>query len=269
MAQAPASPQFTSRCSLHTLSCPQFFICPAERSGQDREARLAAESKHPYNLPHFLQGTNASTQPQRCFPTIVIAGQTTIVTNPTQETASPLHPHSRIIAGTALALASIFVGCTREQAGPAPSAQAQTARASAPAKPANLLSCPAGSPGTPPLQASGSHQVVLSWNASVPTPNAANDPVQGYCVYRSTKKKASLPDKIRVSANPIAGTGCVDDTPQDGQTYYYSLLAISSKSRVSVFSEGIRAKIPPTKLSTPLPSTSLPLCRGDAPLPQN
>jgi hypothetical protein len=110
---------------------------------------------------------------------------------------------------------------------------------------------------------------VLSWQASVPTPNAANDPVQGYCVYRSTKKKSALNDKIRVSANPVAGTGCIDDSPQDGETYYYSLIAISSKSRTSVFSEEIRAKIPSTRRSTPLPSSSLPLCRGDAPTPHN
>jgi hypothetical protein len=114
------------------------------------------------------------------------------------------------------------------------------------------------------LQASGSHQVVLSWQASIPTPNAANDPVAGYCVYRSTKKKSVLADKIQVSATPVAGTGCIDDTPQDGQTYFYSLLAISSKSRTSVFSGEVRAAIPSTKRSTPLPTSSLPLCRGDA-----
>jgi hypothetical protein len=161
------------------------------------------------------------------------------------------------------------VGCTKETTAPTPGVQAQTVRTVASTKTAKLLSCPAGSSGTPPLQASGSHQVVLSWQASIPTPNAANDPVQGYCVYRSTKKNASLPDKIRVSANPVAGTGCIDDTPQDGQTYYYSLIAISSKTRTSVFSEEIRAKIPSAKRSTPLPSSSLPLCRGDATLPRD
>jgi hypothetical protein len=196
------------------------------------------------------------------------AGQSTIVmylpTVPTQQHASPLRTHSRIIAGAALALACVSVGCTKETVGPAPRTPVQTERAAASPKTAKLLSCPAGSSGTPPLQASGSHQVVLSWNASLPTPNAANDPVQGYCVYRSTKKKATLTDKIRVSAGPVAGTSCIDDTPQDGQTYYYSLIAVSSKSRTSIFSEEIRAKIPSTKRSTPLPSSSLPLCRGDA-----
>jgi hypothetical protein len=186
-----------------------------------------------------------------------------------QECASPLRTHRRIVAATALTITGVLVGCTKETAGPAPIAQAQTVRAAVSAKPAQLIFCPSGSPGTPPLQASGSHQVVLSWQASVPTPNAANDPVQGYCVYRSTKKKSVLNDKIRVSANPVAGTGCVDDSPQDGETYYYSLIAISSKSRTSVFSEEIRAKIPSTRRSTPLPSSSLPLCRGDAPPPHN
>jgi hypothetical protein len=175
--------------------------------------------------------------------------------------------HSQIVIGTTLVIAVSLAGCSKEPVGPAPSPPAQTVRAAP--KPAKVLSCPAGSAGTPPLHASGSHQVVLSWKASVPTPNAANDPVQGYCVYRSTKKKAGLPDKVRVSTNPLADTGCIDDTPQDGQTYYYSLVAISSKSRTSVFSGEVRAAIPSKKRSAPLPSSSLPLCRGDASAPNN
>jgi hypothetical protein len=173
-----------------------------------------------------------------------------------------LQTYARIVAGTALAIASLSLGCTKEPVGPAPGPLAQTVRAAA--KPAKVLACPAGSSGTPPLEASGSHQVVLSWRASLPTPNSANDPVQGYCVYRSTKKQAGLTEKIRVSTNPVAGTGSIDDSPQDGQTYYYSQLAISSKSRTSVFSGEVRAAIPSKKRSDPLPSSSLPLCRGDA-----
>ena len=186
-----------------------------------------------------------------------------------QEKASPLHPHFESLRGQRSHSPVSSWDAAKNQGDRLPARKRKPREQPPRPNRAKLLSCPAGSSGSPPLQASGSHRVVLTWNASVPIPNAANDPVQGYCVYRSAKKKAGLPDKIRVSANPIAGTGCVDDTPQDGQTYYYSLLAISSKSRTSVFSGRNPRQNSTNQTLYSLavdPAAAMP---GDAPLPQN
>jgi hypothetical protein len=131
--------------------------------------------------------------------------------------------------------------------------------------------CPAA--GVAPLEraqpGTGDHNVVLMWNASVPSNNPDNRAV-GYCLYRSKKSKVAKKNPTcseceQINSIPIAGTSCVDDLVQDSATYYYVATAISGSGQLSSPSNEIPVVIPRSKKSVGAASTSSPpLCRTQA-----
>lgn len=60
---------------------------------------------------------------------------------------------------------------------------------------------------------------------------------------------------------PVAGTGCVDDSVQDGVTYYYVVTAANDSSRISEASNEAPAEIPLTETAKPSSVSTYPLCR--------
>ena len=138
------------------------------------------------------------------------------------------------------------------------------------AAPVPLTCPPAGSPMLQPSAFStGHHKVVLTWNASAPSPHP-EDNAAGYCLYRSTKKNAAknnatCKDCEQINTVPVVGTGCVDDLVQDGAVYYYVATAISAGRKLSVSSNETPAPIPASKQSaSPTSPNSYPFCRGSA-----
>ncbi len=134
--------------------------------------------------------------------------------------------------------------------------------------PPKSIMCPV--PGsTAPQQPAGHHTVTLTWKANAPSTNRATNAV-GYCLYR--RKKASIPKKIAdckdcelVSPLPIVGTGCVDNSVQDGVTYYYVVTAANQFSRISDASNEAPAKVPLTETPMPGATPLYPLCRPKEP----
>jgi hypothetical protein len=129
------------------------------------------------------------------------------------------------------------------------------------------IACPAAGLSTPQIlqQSAGHHTVTLTWKANAASTNRATNTV-GYCLYR--RKRSSIPKKISdckdcelVSPVPIAGTGCVDNSVQDGVTYYYVVTAANESSRISDSSNEAPAEIPLTETATPGAVSSYPLCR--------
>jgi len=93
------------------------------------------------------------------------------------------------------------------------------------------------SPQSVSLSGGGSHDVVLTWTASV-TPG-----VLGYYVYRGTAsgEESATP----LNSTPIAGTSYADSDVRDGQTYYYVMTALSSNGTTqSVNSTEASATVP-------------------------
>jgi hypothetical protein len=143
------------------------------------------------------------------------------------------------------------------------------AKASATAAKAAPLFCPAA--GFPMLLQSapgvGHHTVVLSWNASTPSPGPQDSAV-GYCLYRSEKKgaakqNANCRDCEQVNRVPIAAIRCVDDVVKNGATYYYVVTAINAKGKLSLPSNEVVAAVPAGKQSLNSASTgSFSVCRG-------
>jgi hypothetical protein len=138
------------------------------------------------------------------------------------------------------------------------------------AVPTALTCPPAGAPMLQPSASStGHHKVVLTWNASSPSPHPEDNAV-GYCLYRSTKKSvaknnATCKDCEQINTMPVVGTGCVDDLVQDGALYYYVATAINAGRKVSVSSNETPAPIPANKQSAISTSTNAyPFCRGPA-----
>jgi hypothetical protein len=80
-----------------------------------------------------------------------------------------------------------------------------------------------GAPGSPQsvsLSGAGSHDVDLTWTASV-TPG-----VLGYYVYRGTA--SGKESTTALNSTPIVGTSYTDSDVTTGQTYYYVVTALSS-----------------------------------------
>ena len=93
------------------------------------------------------------------------------------------------------------------------------------------------SPQSVSLSGGGSHDVVLTWTASV-TPG-----VLGYYVYRGTAsgEESTTP----LNSTPIAGTSYADSDVTGGQTYYYVVTAQSSNGTTqSVNSAEASATVP-------------------------
>lgn len=143
----------------------------------------------------------------------------------------------------------------------------------APAQP-GLPRCPeVDRPAPPPLSPETVHHTVtLSWNPSTSAANAGNQSV-GYCLYRS--QKPGIPKKIsectmcvQVNSLAIAGTACVDNQVQDGETYHYVVTYVvaranANKAETSPSSNEATAHIPINSKSAKSPSVaSYPLCRA-------
>ena len=93
------------------------------------------------------------------------------------------------------------------------------------------------SPQSVSLSGGGSHDVVLTWTASV-TPG-----VLGYYVYRgaASGEESTTP----LNSTPIAGTSYADSNVTDGQTYYYVVTALGSNGTTqSVDSTEASATVP-------------------------
>jgi hypothetical protein len=77
-----------------------------------------------------------------------------------------------------------------------------------------------GSPQAVALSGTGTHDVILSWTAS------STSGIAGYNVYRGTTSggESSTP----INSTPITGTTYDDANVQAGQTYYYTITAVSS-----------------------------------------
>jgi fibronectin type 3 domain-containing protein len=77
-----------------------------------------------------------------------------------------------------------------------------------------------GSPQSVSLSGSGTHDVILSWTASV-TPG-----VLGYNVYRGTASggESSTP----LNSTPISSTTFTDASVTAGATYYYHVTAVAA-----------------------------------------
>ena len=107
--------------------------------------------------------------------------------------------------------------------------------------------------------------MTLTWNASAPSVSPAAKTV-GYCLYRSKKHDVARKDPQcnfceQVNSRAIAGTGCVDDLVENGETYYYVVKAINAGKETSLYSNEATARIPPKKGSARSDADSYPLCR--------
>ena len=104
---------------------------------------------------------------------------------------------------------------------------------------------PAGiKPLEPSAPGTGHHKVFLHWNAGKPPQGV------GYCLYRSTRKKAAEKNPTcqeceQINTYPVDGTACVDDLVQNGAIYHYVTTAITQKRELSKSSNEIRVRIPP------------------------
>lgn len=134
---------------------------------------------------------------------------------------------------------------------------------------------------SPMLQASsltGHHSVILSWNASVPSAGSRDESI-GYCLYRSTTKKAAKKNPgcsdckaidshcsncEQVNSAPVKDVVCVDDLVENGAIYAYVVTAISGRGMSSP-SNVAPVEIPVSNQRVGLiPLDSYPLCRGRA-----
>jgi hypothetical protein len=92
------------------------------------------------------------------------------------------------------------------------------------------------SPQTVSLSGTGSHDVILSWTASV------TSGVMGYYVYRGTSsgKESSTP----LNSTPINGISYADGNVTAGGTYYYVVTAVGSDGVQSADSNEANATVP-------------------------
>jgi hypothetical protein len=77
-----------------------------------------------------------------------------------------------------------------------------------------------GSPQTTTLSGTGTHDVILTWTASV------TSGVAGYYVYRGTTSGGE--GATALNSTPITGTTYCDASVQAGATYYYTVTSLSS-----------------------------------------
>jgi hypothetical protein len=78
---------------------------------------------------------------------------------------------------------------------------------------------------------SARHTIVLSWNATVPSP-AHPSKALGYCLYKSpiegdAKLEAKCTECELLTPQPLTGTSCVDNAVAAGPTYYYVVAAVN------------------------------------------
>ncbi len=147
-----------------------------------------------------------------------------------------------------------------------------------PAQSGPLVCPPKDLPVVEPLQhRPGHHTVILSWNASSPSPNTDSRAIR-YCLFRLKEKEQEVKEAEkkalelnsacaaceRINSIPFTGTRCVDDRVEDGAIYYYVVKAVIDKREPSRSSNAASATIPVEKQTIPVPpdSSPPPLCRG-------
>jgi hypothetical protein len=166
----------------------------------------------------------------------------------------------------------IFSACKKPSASKVSLEEFQPHSASAAAAPMlaqRLPPCPKTSfPILQPSQSTGHHKVVLTWNASAPSPRAQDNAV-GYCLYRSQTQNAAKKNPTcsiceQINSVPVVGTACVDDLVLDGAHYFYVAAAISSAGALSSSSNETAAPIPAKQSAVAPPANSYPLCRSAA-----
>ena len=147
-------------------------------------------------------------------------------------------------------------------------AAAQTpAPAPQPDLPSALPACPAtGLVSAQSTHYNSQRKVILSWNASAPSPKSENA-VVGYCLYRSKTQSAAqlLPtcnQCERINPVPVTGTSCVDDLVEDRATYYYVVTAVTARGSSSTASNEASAQIVKLKQPSTLDSGKIPACRA-------
>lgn len=114
------------------------------------------------------------------------------------------------------------------------------------------------------LSEPSSQTIVLSWNASVPSPEHPDKAV-GYCLYRSlTKGDAKLEAKCRkcqlLTPKPLTGTSCVDNAVTAGPTYYYVVAAVNGGGMSGPSNEAFASL--QTGKSASGPPKDIPSCGG-------
>lgn len=143
-------------------------------------------------------------------------------------------------------------------------AQSSAKRASTPSlSPTFICESPHSTPIKSAQTASSSRVIVLSWNASVPSP--AHAKAEGYCLYRSQKESdAKLEAKCSKCAlltpSPLTDTSCVDNAVANGSTYYYIVAAVNQGGMSSPSNEAfafVNADKP-----TNSPPKGIPFCGG-------
>ena len=87
------------------------------------------------------------------------------------------------------------------------------------------------------------HSVTLSWNASVAKSTSKLDVIQGYYIYRS-RTSQTYTENDRINSSPLPGTTCVDTDVEPGETYFYSVKAVTVGGGKSDFSKEAKAKVP-------------------------
>lgn len=115
-----------------------------------------------------------------------------------------------------------------------------------------------------------SHRVVLSWNPTVPSPDAPAIAV-GYCVYRrklSEKEKKSQKNVVEqqelkqfelLTATSVGATTCLDTAVERGATYKYAARAVNQNGTLGkTWSNAAMATLPldqsaPAPLHAPVP----------------
>lgn len=132
----------------------------------------------------------------------------------------------------------------------------------------HLPLCPAGglATATLPIESVGHHQVILSWSASFQSSNPLRS-AAGYCLYRSTEpdaaqQMATCSDCEQVSPVALQGTSCVDDQVEDGETYYYVVIAVNEQGIQSSPSNQMEVQIPSKPpIFKSSPQSAVPSCR--------
>lgn len=109
-----------------------------------------------------------------------------------------------------------------------------------------------------------SHTIVLSWNASIPSPSHPNKAL-GYCLYRSliegdAKLEAKCNKCELLTPQPVMGTSCVDNAVTAGPTYYYVVAGVNGGGMSGPSNETSASF--QTENPTGSPPVGIPSCGG-------
>lgn len=172
-----------------------------------------------------------------------------------------LHSLSKIV----LILGTLAISCVLRLAAVEPSKHSKTKPATQ-AQSVPVCQSPTVKAGQASLAIASTHTIILSWNASVPSP--AHGKADGYCLYRSsTQGDALLENKCSacelLNPTPLSSTTCVDNAVTDGPTYYYAVAAVDAAGMSGPSNEtsaSIRTDKPATS-----PPKGISFCNGTTP----